>query len=72
MSVSLLRIHTYVQYYQILLGIISFVKVSPRGAVSLPREWFQEIKRMITVHSTHGLFLTCTQGSCLYLHVHSN
>ncbi len=35
--------------------------------VSLPREWFQEIKRMMTVHSTHGLFLTCTQESCLYI-----
>ncbi len=36
--------------------------------VSLPREWFQEIKRMMMVHSTHGLFLTCTQESHLYLH----
>jgi hypothetical protein len=36
--------------------------------VSLPREWFQEIKRMMMVHSTHGLFLACTQESCLYLH----
>ncbi len=36
--------------------------------LSLPREWFQEIKRMMTVHSTHGLFLTCTQESHLYLH----
>ncbi len=35
--------------------------------VSLPREWFQEIKRR-TVHSKHGLFLTCTQSSRLYLH----
>jgi hypothetical protein len=25
------------------------------------QEWFQEIKRMMTVHSMHGLFLTCTQ-----------
>ncbi len=36
--------------------------------VSLPREWIQEIKRMMTVYSTHGLFLTCTQRFCLYLH----
>jgi hypothetical protein len=27
----------------------------------LPRGWIQEIKHMMTVHSTHGLFLTCTQ-----------
>jgi hypothetical protein len=37
-------------------------------SVSLPREWFQEIKHMMTVNSTHGLFLTCTQESHLYLH----
>jgi hypothetical protein len=36
--------------------------------VSLPREWFQEIKRMMMVHSTHGLFLTCTNEFHLYLH----
>ncbi len=36
--------------------------------VSVPREWFQEIKRMIMMHSTHGLFLTSTQESRLYLH----
>jgi hypothetical protein len=36
--------------------------------VSLPRERFHEIKCMMTVHSTHGLFLTCTQCSQLYLH----
>jgi hypothetical protein len=36
--------------------------------VLLPREWFQEIKRMMMVHSMHGLFLTCTQESNLYLH----
>jgi hypothetical protein len=36
--------------------------------VSLPREWIQESKCMITVNSTHGLFLTCTQKSHLYLH----
>jgi hypothetical protein len=36
--------------------------------VSLPREWFQEIKHMMTMHSTHGLFLTCTQESHLYSH----
>ncbi len=35
--------------------------------VSLPREWFQEIKCMMPVHSIHGLLLTCTQESCLYL-----
>jgi hypothetical protein len=29
-------------------------------SVSLPQVWFQEIKRMIRMHSTHGLFLTCT------------
>ncbi len=40
--------------------------------VSLPRERFQEIKPMMVMHSMHGLFLTCTQKSCLYLHnVHS-
>ncbi len=26
------------------------------SSVSLPREWIQEIKRMMTVYSTHGLF----------------
>jgi hypothetical protein len=25
------------------------------------REWIQEIKRMMMMYSTHGLFLTCTQ-----------
>jgi hypothetical protein len=30
--------------------------------VSLPRDRFQEIKRMMMKHSTHGLFLTCTQN----------
>jgi hypothetical protein len=35
--------------------------------VSLPREWIQEIKCMMTVYSTHGLFLTCTQSLvCIY------
>jgi hypothetical protein len=38
---------------------------------SLPREWFQEIKHMMAVHSTLGLLLTCTQGSRLYLHMYS-
>ncbi len=37
-------------------------------SVSLPREWFQEIKRIMMMHSTHGLFLTCTQESRLSLH----
>jgi hypothetical protein len=36
--------------------------------VLLLREWIQEIKRMMMMHSTHSLFLTCTQGSRLYLH----
>ncbi len=39
----------------------------PVVTVLLPREWFQEIKRIITVNSTHGLFLTCTQESHSYL-----
>jgi hypothetical protein len=29
--------------------------------VSLPQERFQEIKPMMTVQTTNGLFLTCTQ-----------
>ncbi len=29
--------------------------------VLLPREWIQEIKRMMMMYFTHGLFLTCTQ-----------
>ncbi len=29
--------------------------------VSLPREWIQEIKHMMMMYSTHGLFSTCTQ-----------
>ncbi len=37
------------------------------GNVSLPWEWFQEIKCMMVMHSTCGLFLTFTQKSCLYL-----
>ncbi len=37
--------------------------------VSLPREWFEEIKSMMTVHSTHGLFFNYTQESPLYLHI---
>jgi hypothetical protein len=36
--------------------------------LSLPREVFQEIKCTMTVHFMHGLFLTWTQGSRLYLH----
>jgi hypothetical protein len=36
-------------------------------SVSLPQEWIQEIKRMMMMYSTHGLFLTCTQKSHLYL-----
>jgi hypothetical protein len=44
----------------------------PQGSlvlyVLLPREWFQEIERMMTVHSMHGLFLTCIQESHLYLY----
>ncbi len=36
--------------------------------VSLPRELFQEIKHMMTMHSKHGLFLTCTQEHHLYLY----
>jgi hypothetical protein len=36
--------------------------------VSLPREYTQEIKRMLMVQTTHGLFLTCTKNSSLYLH----
>jgi hypothetical protein len=36
--------------------------------VSLPLEWIQEIKRMMTVYSIHGLYLTCRQRSCWYLH----
>jgi hypothetical protein len=36
--------------------------------VSLPWERFQEINHMMTVHSTHGLFLTCTRESYMYLH----
>ncbi len=39
-----------------------------RVIVSLPREWFQEINPMMIVHTTHGLFLTYTQESYLYLH----
>ncbi len=36
--------------------------------VSLPRERLYQIKRMITVQSTHGLFLTCTQKFfCIYI-----
>ncbi len=34
----------------------------------LPQEWIQEIKHMMPMYSTHGLFLTCTQKSRLYLH----
>jgi hypothetical protein len=37
-----------------------------RPIVSLPQEWFQEIKRMMVMHSTHGLFLTCTQISFIF------
>jgi hypothetical protein len=37
--------------------------------VSLLREWIQEIKHMMMMKSMHGLFLTCTQRSCLYLHI---
>jgi hypothetical protein len=39
----------------------SLIKAWVGLIVSLPREWFQEIKHMMTVYSTHGLFLTCTQ-----------
>jgi hypothetical protein len=38
-------------------------------SVSLPREWIHEIKCMTTVYFRHGLFLTCTQKSNLYLQV---
>jgi hypothetical protein len=37
-------------------------------SVSLPREWIQGINHMMAMYFTHGLFLTCTQKSCLYLH----
>jgi hypothetical protein len=47
---------------------VRFSVVKREVSVSLPREWFKEIKRMMTVHSTHGLFLTCTQEFHLYLH----
>ncbi len=36
--------------------------VSSFPSVSLPRGWIQEIKRMLLVHLTHGLFLTWTQN----------
>jgi hypothetical protein len=36
--------------------------------VLLPREWIQGIKRMTTMYFTHGLFLTCTEKSHLYLY----
>jgi hypothetical protein len=36
--------------------------------VSLPWEWIQEIKCMMTVYSTNCLFISCTQKSHLYLH----
>jgi hypothetical protein len=36
--------------------------------VSLPRGCFQEIECMMVMNFMHGLFLTCTQRSCLYLH----
>jgi hypothetical protein len=44
----------------ILLVIKKPYKSGETIPVSLPREWIQEIKRMIMVYSTHGLFLTCT------------
>jgi hypothetical protein len=37
--------------------------------VSLPLVWMQEIKRMMVVYFAHGLFLTCTQKTVLYLQV---
>jgi hypothetical protein len=37
------------------------LKVGRRIIVSLPQEWFQEIKCMMILHSMHGLFLTCIQ-----------
>jgi hypothetical protein len=37
--------------------------------VSLPREWFQEIKRMMMLHSTHGLFFYLhTRISFIFTH----
>jgi hypothetical protein len=39
--------------------------------VSLPREWFQEIKRMMVMHSTHGLFLSCTHN-LIYIYITYN
>jgi hypothetical protein len=37
-------------------------------SVPLPGERFQEIKRMVMKHSTHGLFLTSTQNLiCIYI-----
>jgi hypothetical protein len=39
--------------------------------VSLPRERFQEIKRMMMKHSTHCLFLTCTQNFVYIYTIHN-
>jgi hypothetical protein len=39
--------------------------------VSLPQERFQEIKRMMMVQTTHGLFLICTQKTCVCIYIHN-
>jgi hypothetical protein len=51
-------------------AFIYFLRPPPwSGTVSLPWEWFQEIKHMRAVHSTHGLFFNCTQCTInRYLH----
>jgi hypothetical protein len=40
--------------------------------VSLPQERFQEIKHMMTVQTTHSLFLTWTQKFHLYIYTTHN
>jgi hypothetical protein len=44
-----------------------FIPTGPFVIISLPRVWIQEIKCMMVVNFTPGLFLTCTQKS-LYIY----
>ncbi len=51
-----------------LLTIVSVVTIAATVNVLLPRGRIQEIKCMLLMHLTHGLFLTLTQKSVGGMH----
>jgi hypothetical protein len=54
--------HHYLNWLFKIKGISLKLKIQKqfpfRLSVSLPQGWIQEIKRMLLIHLTHGLFLT--------------